>query len=96
VLPPNAQEPSSSNTETNTTRLPHAQSTAYSTNPAIAASELRNPETNAAFYVVMHAYSPSATLDTFQLKVNTSAGEREFFRQPYLSLHLPFLTTLES
>jgi len=36
-------------------------STAYSTNPAIAASELRNPETNAAFYVVMHAYSPSAT-----------------------------------
>jgi len=23
----------------------------------------------------MHAYSPSATLDTFQLKVNTSAGE---------------------
>ncbi|KAI1078989.1 beta-galactosidase B [Whalleya microplaca] len=50
-------------------------STDYSSNPAIAVSELRNPETGAAFYIAMHADTPSATLETFKLRVNTSGGE---------------------
>ncbi|GAP88114.2 putative beta-galactosidase B [Rosellinia necatrix] len=47
----------------------------YSTNPAIAVSELRNPETGARFYVAMHSYSPSGTLETFQLRIKTSEGQ---------------------
>ncbi|KAI1631591.1 beta-galactosidase B [Biscogniauxia mediterranea] len=50
-------------------------STDYSSNTAIAISELRNPETGAGFYVAMHAYSPSSTLETFKLRVNTSEGQ---------------------
>lgn len=50
-------------------------STKYTTNTAISASELRNPETDAAFYVVMHEYSPSSTKEVFKLHVNTSEGE---------------------
>ncbi|KAJ1324574.1 beta-galactosidase-like protein [Microdochium nivale] len=49
--------------------------TAYTTNPAMTTAELRNVDTGAAFYVVMHANSPSSTLETFQIKVNTSAGQ---------------------
>ncbi|KAH9892198.1 beta-galactosidase B [Xylariomycetidae sp. FL2044] len=49
-------------------------STNYSSNPAVAVSELRNPETGAGFYVAMHSYSPSASLDVFNLRVNTSEG----------------------
>ena len=49
-------------------------STSYSTNAAITASELRNPDTNAAFYVTVHATSSSATKESFRLKVNTSVG----------------------
>lgn len=48
--------------------------TSYSSNAAITTAELRNPDTTAAFYVVMHAYSPSGTLETFSLSVNTSEG----------------------
>jgi hypothetical protein len=51
-----------------------ANSTDYSTNPAVIASELRNPETNGAFYVTIHSYSPSATKESFKLRVNTSMG----------------------
>ncbi|KAI1271601.1 glycoside hydrolase superfamily [Xylaria sp. FL0933] len=50
-------------------------STAYSTNPAISVSELRNPETGAGFYVAMHSYTPSDTLETFRLRINTSEGQ---------------------
>ncbi|KAK8075556.1 family 35 glycoside hydrolase [Apiospora hydei] len=50
-------------------------STAYTDNPSIATSELRNPETGAAFYVVMHADSTSSNPETFKLQVNTSGGE---------------------
>lgn len=50
------------------------QGTSYTTNTAVTTAELRNPDTNAAFYVVMHAYSPSSTLETFILSVNTSEG----------------------
>ncbi|KAK6821046.1 family 35 glycosyl hydrolase [Apiospora arundinis] len=49
-------------------------STKYTDNPAIATSELRNPDTGAAFYVVMHADSTSANPETFKLQVNTSRG----------------------
>ncbi|KAK7961878.1 beta-galactosidase B [Apiospora aurea] len=49
-------------------------STEYTDNPSIATAELRNPETGAAFYVVMHANSTSSNLETFKLQVNTSKG----------------------
>ncbi|KAM7200018.1 family 35 glycosyl hydrolase [Rhypophila sp. PSN 637] len=48
--------------------------TGYTENPAITTAELRNPDTNGAFYVTMHAHSPSDTLEQFTLKVNTSEG----------------------
>jgi len=54
---------------------------------AITTAELRNPDTNAAFYVVMHAYSPSSTLETFKLNVNISEGTREY--QPYRVTRYP-------
>lgn len=46
----------------------------YSTNPAISTSELRNPETNGAFYVTIHATSSSGTREAFKLQVSTSIG----------------------
>ncbi|KAF2681819.1 glycoside hydrolase family 35 protein [Lentithecium fluviatile CBS 122367] len=49
-------------------------STAYATNSAVTTSELRNPDTNAAFYVTIHAYSPSSTKESFKLQVSTSIG----------------------
>jgi hypothetical protein len=48
--------------------------TGYTTNSAVEASELRNPETNAAFYVTIHSESSSATLESFKLHVSTSVG----------------------
>ncbi|KAM7208335.1 family 35 glycosyl hydrolase [Naviculisporaceae sp. PSN 640] len=48
--------------------------TGYTDNPAISTAELRNPDTGAAFYVTMHTHSPSDSLETFSLKVNTSFG----------------------
>ncbi|ORY67007.1 putative beta-galactosidase B [Pseudomassariella vexata] len=48
--------------------------TGYASNSAIETSELRNPDTGAAFYVTMHADSSSSTLETFTLDVDTSAG----------------------
>ncbi|KAI8934745.1 hypothetical protein NX059_008433 [Plenodomus lindquistii] len=49
-------------------------STSYTTNSAVEASELRNPLTNAGFYVTIHSYSPSATKESFKLHVSTSVG----------------------
>jgi hypothetical protein len=49
-------------------------STEYSTNANILTTELRNPNTNAGFYVTIHANSSSETVESFQLRVNTSAG----------------------
>ena len=49
-------------------------SSVYSTNPAVMASELRNPVTNGAFYVTRHTVSSSGTTEAFKLHVNTSAG----------------------
>jgi hypothetical protein len=48
--------------------------TQYSTNSRITATELRNPDTNGAFYVVMHADSSVGTYETFQVRVSTSEG----------------------
>ncbi|KAH6699212.1 beta-galactosidase [Verticillium dahliae] len=50
-------------------------STSYTNNPAIAASELRNIDNDAGFYVVMHQTSSSGTRETFKLDVKTSAGD---------------------
>ena len=49
-------------------------STTYSTNPAVLATELRNPETNGAFYVTIHANSSSGSRESFKLHVSTSIG----------------------
>lgn len=49
-------------------------STLYTTNSAVEASELRNPVTNGAFYVTIHATSSSATRESFKLHVSTSIG----------------------
>ncbi|PMD43524.1 glycoside hydrolase family 35 protein [Hyaloscypha variabilis F] len=48
--------------------------TEYTSTTAIFTSELRNPNTNAAFYVTIHSSSPSTDLTPFQLYVSTSAG----------------------
>lgn len=49
-------------------------SVSYTTNSAVEASELRNPITNGAFYVTIHAKSSSATIESFKLHVSTSIG----------------------
>lgn len=51
-----------------------ANSISYSTNPAISTSELRNPNTNSAFYVTIHNTSSSGTREAFKLHVSTSIG----------------------
>ncbi|KAF2669124.1 family 35 glycosyl hydrolase [Microthyrium microscopicum] len=48
--------------------------TSYTTNAAIMASELRNPDTNAGFYVTRHRDSTSSTVETFKLKANISGS----------------------
>lgn len=48
--------------------------TGLTNNGAITTAELRNGETGAGFYVVMHLDSTSSTAETFQLSVNTSQG----------------------
>lgn len=42
-------------------------------------SELRNPDTNAAFYVTIHTNSSISTIESFQLHINTSAGSCKNF-----------------
>lgn len=49
-------------------------STLYSTNPAVEASELRSPETDSAFYVAIHTDSTQNTVESFKLHIRTSAG----------------------
>ncbi|KAJ5626349.1 beta-galactosidase [Penicillium lagena] len=48
--------------------------TQYTTNKAVQAYEIRNPNSSAGFYVTLHANSSSSTNEIFQLHVNTSAG----------------------
>lgn len=48
--------------------------TQYTTNPAISAYELRNPQTNARFYMTIHTNSSVGTNEVFKLHVNTSEG----------------------
>ncbi|KAI6778661.1 beta-galactosidase B-like protein [Emericellopsis cladophorae] len=49
--------------------------TGYTDNDAIRTAELRNPDTDAAFYVVLHETSSSGTAERFELNVNTTEGE---------------------
>lgn len=49
-------------------------STLYASTPDIYTTELRNPDTNGAFYVTIHTDSPSTNLTSFQLHVSTSLG----------------------
>ncbi|GKZ22578.1 hypothetical protein AbraIFM66951_006437 [Aspergillus brasiliensis] len=48
--------------------------TQYTNNTAVKAYELRNPTTNAGFYVTLHEDSTVGTNEAFSLRVNTSAG----------------------
>jgi Beta-galactosidase, domain 2 len=48
--------------------------TQYASTPAIYATELRNPDTNGAFYITIHTSSPSTDLTPFKLYVSTSVG----------------------
>lgn len=48
--------------------------TDYASTPAIYTTELRNPDTDGAFYVTAHTSSPSMDFTSFKLKVSTSAG----------------------
>lgn len=53
------------------------KNTLYASNPAIYTVELRNPDTNGAFYITRHMLSASTNLDTFELTVDTSVGSCE-------------------
>jgi hypothetical protein len=44
------------------------------TDSSIYTSELRNPDTGSAFYVTIHASSPSTAYTPFKLRVTTSLG----------------------
>jgi hypothetical protein len=48
--------------------------TEYASTPDIYTTELRNPDTNGAFYVTIHTSSPSTDVTSFKLNVSTSAG----------------------
>ncbi|CAL5867040.1 uncharacterized protein PFLUO_LOCUS1252 [Penicillium psychrofluorescens] len=48
--------------------------TQYTTNSAVRAYELRNPETNAGFYPTFHVNTSLSTNEAFRLHVDTSAG----------------------
>jgi hypothetical protein len=48
--------------------------TEYTTSSAVEASELRNPDTKAAFYVAIHSDSSSGTVESFKLHISTSIG----------------------
>ncbi|KAG5633692.1 hypothetical protein H0H81_005990 [Sphagnurus paluster] len=50
-------------------------STSYTTSPAIVASELRNPVTQAGFYITRHEVSASRDTTDFKVNVVTSAGK---------------------
>ncbi|KAK0112257.1 hypothetical protein ONS96_001506 [Cadophora gregata f. sp. sojae] len=48
--------------------------TFFASDLTIYTSELRNPDTNAGFYVTIHTSSPSKALTPFKLNVSTSEG----------------------
>ncbi|KAF4637265.1 hypothetical protein G7Y89_g814 [Cudoniella acicularis] len=48
--------------------------TGYASTPEIYTTELRNPDTNGAFYVTVHTSSPSTDLTSFKLNISTSEG----------------------
>jgi beta-galactosidase len=52
-----------------------SSSTEYTNNTHLLTTELRNPETGAAFYVIRHVQTASASEEWFALRVNTSIGE---------------------
>jgi Beta-galactosidase, domain 2/Glycosyl hydrolases family 35 len=58
---------------TQTVRL--GNGTEYTNNEVITTAELRNMQTGAAFYVVMHEDATSGTTERFKLTVDTSEGE---------------------
>jgi hypothetical protein len=59
----------------------HGTTAANASVGPVGATELRNPVTGAAFYVVRHNVSASEDTSTFALKVDTSAGAMEVPRR---------------
>jgi hypothetical protein len=51
-----------------------ANNTGLTSTPNIKTTELRNPDTNGAFYVTAHTLSPSREKTSFKLSISTSAG----------------------
>lgn len=51
-----------------------ASGTNYTTATNVLATELRNPDTNAAFYITRHSNSASTELTTFKLNILSSRG----------------------
>ncbi|KAI9371729.1 glycoside hydrolase superfamily [Aspergillus egyptiacus] len=49
--------------------------TEYATDRDIFTTELRNPDTGSAFYVIRHDYSPSTEVTRFRLNVSTQIGD---------------------
>ncbi|PLB49336.1 putative beta-galactosidase [Aspergillus steynii IBT 23096] len=64
-----------------------ANSTAYATDGSILTTELRNPDTGAAFYVVRHEYSPLTELTKFRLNVTTEAGRLRVPRKGSITIN---------
>ncbi|KAJ9144491.1 Glycosyl hydrolase family 35 [Pleurostoma richardsiae] len=52
-----------------------ASRTNYTTDPSVSATELRNPDTGAGFYIVRHNDSTSAVPVTFKILLETSVGK---------------------
>lgn len=50
------------------------QNASYTNNDAVSATELRNPDTDAAFYVVRHATSTDNSSETYHLNIRASIG----------------------
>lgn len=59
------------------TSIVHANSDLYTTAPSgtVRVDELRNPDTNAGFYVVRHENSSSMDQTAFEIKLSDGLGE---------------------
>lgn len=60
--------------------------TQYSTNDEVFVTELRNPDTDAGYYVTRHDYSPSEEVSQFRLHVTTEVGNITIPRQGSITL----------
>lgn len=62
-------------------------STDYTTNEDVTATELRNPDTGGAFYVTRHDYSPSTEVSNFRVHVQTSVVNLTIPQKHHITLN---------